>query len=107
MCCFFVPDDLDVFSVLALAVPPLAVHDGCVHVGRGESVGLVQQRDHAEQDGPERETSESGEGLKYRESNTGEEHREDGGKTRQETLRMQDKEVQTERKKDTEREEGG
>lgn len=51
------PDDLDVFSVLALAVPPLAVHDGRVHVGRGEGVGLVQQRDHAEQDGPGRETT--------------------------------------------------
>lgn len=48
-----VPDDLDVFPVLALAVSPLAVHDGGIHVGRGEGVGLVQQRDHTEQDGPE------------------------------------------------------
>lgn len=49
-----VPDDLDVFSVLALAVPPLAVHDGRINVSRGEGVGLIQQRDHTEQDGPER-----------------------------------------------------
>lgn len=50
-----VPDDLDVFSVLALAVPPLSVHDGGVHVGGGERVGFIQQRDHTEQNGPERE----------------------------------------------------
>lgn len=48
-----VPDDLGVLAVLALAVPPLAVHDGRVHVGGGEGVGLVQQRDDAQQDGPE------------------------------------------------------
>lgn len=65
-----VPDDLDVFSVLALAVPPLSVHDGRVHVGRGESVGLVQQRDHTEQDGPERDVREWSE-IKIQESNTG------------------------------------
>lgn len=51
---FLLPDDLDVFSVLALAVPPLAVHDGGVHVGGGEGVGLVEERDDAEQDGPGR-----------------------------------------------------
>lgn len=82
-----VPDDLDVFSVLALAVPPLAVHDGCVHVGRGEGVGLVQQRDHTKQDGPER--GEEWRGIKIQEEEDGEteEHggREVGGKTRQET----------------------
>ena len=63
-----VPDDLDVFSVLALAVPPLAVHDGGVHVGWGEGVGFIQQRDHTEQDGPER----SGERLKYGQAIQGE-----------------------------------
>lgn len=49
---FFVPDDLDVFSVLA--VLPLAIHDRGVHVGWREGVGLIQQRNHTEQDGPER-----------------------------------------------------
>lgn len=62
--CDRLPDDLHVLSVLALAVPPLAVHDGGVHVGWGEGVGLVQQRDHTEQDGPGR----SGERLKYRQA---------------------------------------
>ena len=50
-----VPDNFGIFSVLALAVSPLAVHDGGVHVGGREGVGLVQQRDHTQQDGPERE----------------------------------------------------
>lgn len=70
-----VPDDLDVFSVLALAVPPLAVHDGCVHIGWGEGVGLVQQRDHTEQDGPERRHQQDDKvkrEIKIEESNTGE-----------------------------------
>lgn len=66
VCVSPVPDDFDVFSVLALAVPPLAVHDGRVHVGGGEGVGLVQQRDHAEQDGPEKDVNGSGVRLKYR-----------------------------------------
>ena len=53
-----VPDDLYVFSVLALAVSPLAVHDGRVNVGWGEGVGFVQQRDHAQEDGSERDVYE-------------------------------------------------
>ena len=51
-CVCALPDDLCVFPVLALAVPPLAVHDGGVHVGGGEGVGLIQQGDDAQQDGP-------------------------------------------------------
>lgn len=47
------PDDLCVLLVFAFAVSPLAEHDGRVHVGRGEGVGLVEQRDHAEQDRPD------------------------------------------------------
>ena len=46
------PDNLCVLLVFAFAVPPLAEHDRSVHVGRGEGVGLVEQRDHAEQDCP-------------------------------------------------------
>lgn len=49
-----VPDDLNVLLVLTLAFPPPAVHDGGIHVGGGEGVGLVEQGDDAEQDGPER-----------------------------------------------------
>lgn len=47
------PDDLYIFPVLALAVPPFAVHDGGIHVGRREGVGFIQQRDHTQQNGPE------------------------------------------------------
>ena len=52
VCVRALPDDLRVLPVLALAVPPLAVHDGGVHVGGGEGVGLIQQGDDAQQDGP-------------------------------------------------------
>ena len=52
VCVRALPDDLCVLPVLALAVPPLAVHDGGVHVGGGEGVGLIQQGDDAQQDGP-------------------------------------------------------
>lgn len=41
--CDRLPDDLHVFSVLALAVPPLAVHDRGVHIRRREGVGFIQQ----------------------------------------------------------------
>ena len=50
--CVYLPNDLCVLSVLALAVSPLAVHDGGIHIGRGAGVGLVQQRDDTQKDGP-------------------------------------------------------
>lgn len=43
MLCDILPDDLYIFPVLALAVPPFTVHDGCVHVGRREGVWFIQQ----------------------------------------------------------------
>lgn len=52
------PDDLCVLLVFAFAVPPFAEHDGRVHVGRGEGVGLIEQRDHAEEDRPDDDTNE-------------------------------------------------
>ena len=45
-------DDVLVLFVLAARVAPTSVHDGGVHVGRTERVGLVQQRDHRQQDRP-------------------------------------------------------
>lgn len=50
----WLPDDLDVLHVAAFALPPPAVHDRRVHVGRGKGVGFVEQRDDAEQNCPER-----------------------------------------------------
>ena len=47
------PDNLCILLVLAFAVPPFAKHDGRVHIGRGEGVRLIEQRDHTEQDGPD------------------------------------------------------
>lgn len=46
-----VPDDLCILLIFALAVSPLAEHDRGVHIGWGECVGLIQKRDHAEEDG--------------------------------------------------------
>lgn len=48
------PDNVGVLPVSAFTVPPLAVHDRRVHVGRGKGVGLIQQRDHTQQNGPAR-----------------------------------------------------
>lgn len=102
----FVPDDLDILFVLALAVPPLAVHDGCVHIGRGEGVGLIQKRYHTEQDRSERDINRRGKGLKYKETHRKTEEqggREDGGKMRHETAGQRDvprwKERREERKR--------
>ena len=55
--CVCVPDYFGIFPVLALAVPPLAVHDRGVHVGRREGVGFIQQRDYTQQDGSKRNTN--------------------------------------------------
>lgn len=37
------PDDFYVFSVFAFAVPPFAIHDRGVNIGRRKGVGLIQQ----------------------------------------------------------------
>lgn len=50
------PDDVRVLPVLPFALLPLAVHHGRVHVGWGKRVGLIQQRDHAQEDGPGNQT---------------------------------------------------
>ena len=52
-----IPDDVFVFSVFALGVPPFAVHDRGIDVGRRECVGLVQQRNDTQQNGPETDTT--------------------------------------------------
>lgn len=47
------PDNLCILLVLAFAVPPFAKHDRRVHIGRGEGVRLIEQRDHTEQYSPD------------------------------------------------------
>ena len=47
----YVPDDLCILFIFALAVPPLAEHDRGVHICWGECVWLVQERNHTEEDG--------------------------------------------------------
>lgn len=51
--CSFVPDNLCILLVLAFAVPPFAKHNWGIHIGWGEGVWLVEQRDHTKQDGPD------------------------------------------------------
>lgn len=46
------PNDFCVLLVLPFAVPPFPEHDGRVHVGWREGVGLVKQGDYAQQDSP-------------------------------------------------------
>uniref|UniRef100_A0A6B0V1L3 Uncharacterized protein n=1 Tax=Ixodes ricinus TaxID=34613 RepID=A0A6B0V1L3_IXORI len=45
--------DILILLVLALGVLPAAVHHRRIHVGRRKCVGLVEQRDHAQQDCPD------------------------------------------------------
>lgn len=51
------PDNLCILLIFAFAVPPFTKHDGGIHIGWREGVGLIEQRDHTKQDGPDRETT--------------------------------------------------
>lgn len=46
------PNDLCILLVLSFAVPPFAKHDRGIHIGWREGVGLIEKRDHTEQDSP-------------------------------------------------------
>ena len=54
------PDDVRVLPVLPFALLPLAVHHGGVHVGWRKCVGFIQQRDHAQEDGPGNQQTRAG-----------------------------------------------
>lgn len=51
--CSALPYNLCILFIFAFAVPPFAKHDRGVYIGWREGVGLVEQRDHTEQDRPD------------------------------------------------------
>lgn len=59
------PDNLCILLVLAFAVPPFAKHDRGIHIGRGEGVGLIEQRDDTKQDGPDERKTRTMRTLQY------------------------------------------
>jgi len=54
------PDDVRVLPVFPFALLPLAVHHGGIHVGRRKRVGFIQQRDHAQENGPGKQQTGAG-----------------------------------------------